>query len=124
MLGQPLQWEPVHQLHETCVDKIQSEITSKFNVCACVCVCVCVRVCACVGMYVCVCVCVRVCVCVCVCVCVYVYASVSYTHQYLQCPLASIFRCFTTMSKWRYPWCAQHYLKLSSNSSVEQCSRS
>lgn len=39
MLGRLLQWELVHQLHETCVDKIQSEIMSK---CKCVYVCVCV----------------------------------------------------------------------------------
>ena len=38
MLSQLLQWEPVHQLHEICVDKIQSEMMSTFNPSVCVCV--------------------------------------------------------------------------------------
>ena len=128
MLGQLLPLELVHRPHEIYVDKPQSEMIRICNLmCLYVCVCTCVCVCACACMYVYARACMRVCVCAythaCAVTCGACTIDTSLCHTYyipyLQSPLASIFRSFTTMSKWRYPGCAQHYLQLSSNGSVE-----
>jgi len=63
----------------SCVNKIESSLSSKTGkiLCVCVCVCVCVRVrvcvCVCVCVYVSVCVCVCLSVCLSVCLCVHMY---------------------------------------------------